>query len=593
MCLPSLSLHWQAFVPIPASKTALIGKAAAIIASTLALAVHALWARPFASAQAWKGPVRAALLVLAAAAAAVVAWAGALDLRIIVGARAAGTLTAGAYVLVVIFVVAVAALVGGVGTAMLRGVREENARMRLAQATSASPVVPSSDAGAVGESPVALQDPQFRIDVGTAPASTVAAATVAAPGSASDAQVAFSVHVVRRGGGGRKNLKGGVSGSRRRRKQAVRFGGDPSLSAAAKIIQADAGVGDAGVIGACEGVVEALGRLPAKEVGRTSAALLPRLSARLDAALGDDDEGGAKTLAAICQAMAALSDHADAAALLLLSGSGLSQQLAALLQRGLRGLAQNDASRNALSHALWLLGNVVANEQTAAAFVAAGGAGLLVAYLAPSASSFSSPDAALHVGVAIASLSAHAVAAAALLDAGALPPLARVLSCAQSDAGSLADAEAACCALANVLKHAEAAGGRAAARACYELATSEAITGCTAVLRRHVAEVAGSHLGDRDSAGTLATHASEVLLSAVRCAHTAAADTAEDPYASALVEQAVAADTGGAARALLDLFSSADGEDERSTKSGRPLYHSLTALFAELQRSSTLQAPGA
>jgi len=75
----------QAFLPTPSSAAALIGKCAAVCTATLALAAHTLLVRPFAPAHAWKGPVYAALLVLAAACAAVNAWAGALDLGLLGG----------------------------------------------------------------------------------------------------------------------------------------------------------------------------------------------------------------------------------------------------------------------------------------------------------------------------------------------------------------------------------------------------------------------------------------------------------------------------------------------------------------------------
>lgn len=69
---------------------------------------------PFKPAQ-----VRAALLVLVAACAGVVAWAGALDLGLAKGPRAEQALLAGAYTLLTLFCVALAILVGSVAWAML------------------------------------------------------------------------------------------------------------------------------------------------------------------------------------------------------------------------------------------------------------------------------------------------------------------------------------------------------------------------------------------------------------------------------------------------------------------------------------------
>ena len=123
--LPNLCM--QALLPTPSSKTALVGKAAAILVSTLTLAVHAIWVRPYASVHAWKATARAALLVLAAACAAVVAWARALDLRLLSGPRAAASLTVGSYCTAVLFCVVITVLVGGVALTMLRGLRDEKA----------------------------------------------------------------------------------------------------------------------------------------------------------------------------------------------------------------------------------------------------------------------------------------------------------------------------------------------------------------------------------------------------------------------------------------------------------------------------------
>jgi len=122
---------------------------------TLAMAVYTLVVRPFAPAHAWKGPVYAALLVLAAACAAVNAWAGALDLGVVGGPDARAALTAGAYTVIVLTACVLVALVGGIGKAMLQGVRDEEAatgiRLVLAQSsisdTTSSTVSRSHDDG--------------------------------------------------------------------------------------------------------------------------------------------------------------------------------------------------------------------------------------------------------------------------------------------------------------------------------------------------------------------------------------------------------------------------------------------------------------
>lgn len=92
-----------------------------------------MWVRPFAPAHAWKSPVRAALLVLAAGSSSVIAWAGALDLHIISGQGATQTLTAGSYALTALFGITISVLVAGIATAMLRGIRDEQARIRATE----------------------------------------------------------------------------------------------------------------------------------------------------------------------------------------------------------------------------------------------------------------------------------------------------------------------------------------------------------------------------------------------------------------------------------------------------------------------------
>lgn len=552
----------QAFVPTPASKAALVGKATAIVTSTLTLALHAVWARPFAPAQAWKGPVRAALLVLAAACAAVVAWAGALDLGLAKGAQATSALTAGAYVLVALFAVVLAALISGVAAAMLRGVREENERIRataralaaLQIARSARAAVTVRDASSPGGLPPAGVAPQSividcRQGLEAAPveSTTTTAASSTVPGHMAD--VAFAVNPIRRGGRG-------VSGRRRLREErrAALLAGHPSLAAAASaLMQPGATVSGADVHAACEGVVKSLGRLSADEACRASEVLLPGLSAYLDAAMCSAKEGGdadsTRTLAAVCQAMAALSDHADALTLARLGRSGAPQRLVELLRRAVH--SPELKSDSVVSHALWLLGNLAADEGAATAFSVAGGAGVLVAHFDIS----SARDSVLHLCVAVASVSAHAAAAGSLLGAGALRPLARRLFLSQGAmivpgdsgvVGSVADAEAASLALANVLRACETPCGSSpvdAERACLELCESDAVAGCAAVLRRHAELLSSRRVVDASEAH-LTQHAADALLSLVRLARRADSELgAARVSAARLAEQAVASGT--------------------------------------------------
>lgn len=217
--------------------------------ATLALAVHVLLVRPFAPAQAWKGPVRAALLTLAAASAAVVAWAGALDLRILTGTGAARALTAGSYTLAVLFGLTLAVLIGSVATAMLKGAKaeEEEARIRAAGSPHRRRVGPRNDATAASASHRAIAvvtagDGAAQPD---RPAAAVAAAPPAAAAAASDLHdamrdIAFAVRptsVRRQQTGGR----GG--GSSRRLQRLSRRGTSPAPTAGGTALAAESRAG--------------------------------------------------------------------------------------------------------------------------------------------------------------------------------------------------------------------------------------------------------------------------------------------------------------------------------------------------------------
>ena len=218
----------QATLPTPTTKPALVGKAAAIVASTLALALHSLWARPFSPEQTWKNGVRAALLVLAAASAAVVAWASALDLRLFKGAAATESLTAGSYALVVLFCIVIAVLVGGLALAMLQGVRAENARALAAQqagepSIGSVPAAGSNEAAEVEEpaltqsaQPSALAPQSALVGLDAESHDNTAAMDAAAAAASSNPMsvFAFAVHPVRRPYDGGK-----VASGRRRQRQ--------------------------------------------------------------------------------------------------------------------------------------------------------------------------------------------------------------------------------------------------------------------------------------------------------------------------------------------------------------------------------------
>ena len=583
----------QAWVPTPASTPALVGKAVAIIVPSLALAVHALWVRPFAAAHAWKSGVRAALLVLAAACAAAVAWAGALDLRLLSGPRAVASLTAGSYVIAVLFCIVIAVLVGGVAHSMLQGVRAEAAAMRmrlLALPVRAPPKRrPQRGADAPLEPAVGAYS-----EVAQGLSRAGCAPPRALPDAASDS--AFAAHPARRPGSG-------ATRRRRRGQPPQSVLRDSGLTAVASLLS-DASASNADVVVACDAAIASLGRVPVGEVQAASAALLPGLSTRLATALRMGDSADSSEAVSLCGAMAALSDHADAATLSRLVEAGVPGQLAGLrLSLRVRGSRDQAAAPSpALTHALWLLGNVAADQDAAAAFTEAGGALLLVELLSfpPGA------DASLHVCVALASVSAHADAAAALLDAGVLSVLAPFLlqpgreepgfrssaSLSREEAGgvsaapdtlSVADAEAACRALANVLRPCVSSEGRTgtAAKACCELAAAEGvIAGLTAALRlQQAATDTSTDASLPVEPDGLSAAAVEALLCLIRCAAVVLASppasppsecTRGFPAVAALVRQAAEAGTAEALQALLDSSSESVGP-------------ALGALTAELE----------
>ena len=578
----------QAILPTPSSKTALVGKAAAIIVSTLTLAVHAICVRPYASVHAWKARVRAALLVLAAACAAVVAWARALDLRLLSGQRAAASLTVGSYCTAVLFCFVLAVLVGGVALTMLRGLRVEKAtgtgspRMRSMLASPVHVRARHTTGNTMTEAmDVAQNAPHIVIGGDTSLAEPIV-------------DITFAVQPVRR--------PQHVS-SRRRKKLKRPALLDDDLSAAA-VMLADPTATSADVAGACEGVMAALSRQPSAEAHAASATILPGLSVHLEAIVGKEDVStSSSALVSVCDAMAALSDHADAALLSQLVDSGVPDLLVKLLRQSAPcGWTTSVPPSPTLPRALWLLGNMAADERAAIAFTRGGGARLLMELLAccvqtsaPRARQWA--DMLLHICVALASISAHTEAALSLLDSGVLHQLALVvhplqnafsraeapvsalstgrLNSSSLEGGrSLADAEAAYRAIANIIRpcvpHASAA-----ALVCRELAASDGalIAGCTENLWRSAKSEAAHALLEPDSVAALAA---EVILCVVRCASlmrssyagptpsdsgTGAADAgavgtarAPDTIVKALVAQATASATLDAAQALLDAF---------------------------------------
>lgn len=583
----------QAFFPTPITKSALVGKAAAIVFSTLALAAHALWARPFVPAQAWKGPVRAALLVLAAASAAIVAWAGALDLRILSGPGASRTLTAGSYTLVVLCVTVMTLLIAGVSAAMFRGAKRaaDTVPTRESVAIGGGLTNSPTDDERVTVSPPSAPDivfqPEQKIDASLAqlPAQmNTATVSVAASDNPVCSNPTFNAVTVRRR---QPSVK-----RRQREESRSRPEPHPTLTpaaASAAATLADAVASDVDVVVACDGVVALLRTMSAAEARAASAALLLSLSARLEAALSGGAALDSAMVEAVCRAMSALSDHADSKTMLRLAQAGLGVHIAALLRQCLS--FSTERAPPVLDHALWLLGNVAADKSATTAFVAAGGAEVITSLLMSA-----NADSLLHVCVGIASLASHPDAAVALLRAGATPALARCLPQGGLDATvdhaaadtirspgaassipcvGIADAEAACRALASILRHC-AASAENAARASGDLACSGAIAGCTAALQRAAASPSDSLPME------YAARVAEVLLYMVGCATATAGGSAA---ASVLAREVAAAGTEVAVQRFSEVLAAApvsSSAEEEAEAEG--LRRSLASLAAALQR---------
>lgn len=126
----------QALLLHPRSIGAICAKTAVTGTAALALAVHALYVRPFIPAHAWRVPVRAALLLLTLACSVVNAAVSATEAGLSSPNREA--VFSISIVLIVFFCIVMCILVRGVAQAMLHGVREEQkaieARLALAAA---------------------------------------------------------------------------------------------------------------------------------------------------------------------------------------------------------------------------------------------------------------------------------------------------------------------------------------------------------------------------------------------------------------------------------------------------------------------------
>lgn len=129
-----------AIMPTPATAAQAAGKAVIIITALSALLTIVAAARPYPPSSAWKGPVKALLLILSIGATTVALIADLAAINpVAYGSGPARTfITGGSYVLFALSVLVVSVLLVGVGRSVYEGARDEERRIiaRLAEATA-------------------------------------------------------------------------------------------------------------------------------------------------------------------------------------------------------------------------------------------------------------------------------------------------------------------------------------------------------------------------------------------------------------------------------------------------------------------------
>lgn len=381
----------EALLPRPSTLALAITKASCIAAATLSLCVHILVMRPFAAMHAWKGRVRALILVMSAGCAAINAGVSAIYLGLD-SPRLATALEVGAYVLLCTFGVTILVLVISVGRAMYAGARDEqrdvDARLLAATRTTSRKLTSQrrmsaladrqrqqghydgldAESGEAGDSllssgtaPLAFLNPLHAtgdIDGGAEPPLQAAAAAhargFAASGDDAGRTLGFAVQplVLRRSA-----RQGRTQSSRRQR------GMHASARDLAALLVEPSSADPSLLCAACDAVASLSPEI-ARDAGGS---LLPVLSSCVAQALRGGSPLHGAVVAAMCRAMALLTDHAgDGAALDSLVSPDLPVALATVL-------AAPESSAQALSHACWLVGNLAAHPATLGAFIAARG----------------------------------------------------------------------------------------------------------------------------------------------------------------------------------------------------------------------------
>lgn len=367
----------EALLPRPSTLALAIAKASCIASATLSLCVYILVARPFAAVHAWKGHVRALILVMSAGCAAINAGVSARFIGLD-SPRLATALEVGAYVLLCTFGVTILVLVISVGRAMHAGALDEQRGVdacaraattaRTASLTSrrCMSALESGEAGDSSQSsstaPLAFLNPLHAtryIDGGAEPPLLAAAAAharaFAASGDDAGRTLGFAVRPLvlpRSARQGRAQL------SRRQREIPA-----PARYLAALLAEPSS-ADPSQLCAACDAVASLSPEMARAACGT----LLPALSSCVAQALrGGSPLHGAAVVAAMCRAMALLTDHAgDDAAFDSLVSPDLPVALATVL-------AAPESSAQALSHACWLVGNLAAHPATLGAFIDARG----------------------------------------------------------------------------------------------------------------------------------------------------------------------------------------------------------------------------
>lgn len=153
----------DATLPHPHTLPQIVGKALGIVLAAAIVCAHVIIVSPYIPAQDWKRPVRALLLILAAACAIMNALASAVDAGL-GGTRVFSAIEYGSYVLIAIFALTLIALVLGIGRAMYLGARweiviKDGVKLQGRQPMIESPAVNPSDGCIIAQTENPMRSP--------------------------------------------------------------------------------------------------------------------------------------------------------------------------------------------------------------------------------------------------------------------------------------------------------------------------------------------------------------------------------------------------------------------------------------------------